>query len=406
MMVFKLAWRNIWRNKRRTMITAASVFTAVILALVMRSAQLGSYEHMINNVVGFYTGHIQVHKKGYWDEKSIDNSFVPTDTIYNIINSGHDVSAVTPRFESFALASAQEQTKGTMVAGIEPAGEDKVTNLKGKLVQGSYLTDSSNGVLLAEGLAKELKLGIGDTLVLLGQGYHGATAAGLFPITGIVKFPTPDLNKGIVYMAIAKARDFYSADHRVTSIVVSVPAGKDALAVAGELRRAFKGMPVEVLDWKQMIPDLVQLIKVDNVGGIITIAILYMVISFGIFSTILMMLSERMHEFGVLMAVGMKKMLLIRIVTVEILMISALGIILGLALGLPIVGYFHLNPIHVTGESAKVYEQYGMEAIFPFSMKWTIFLWQTVVVEGITLLLAFYPYLRLSRLKTIDALKT
>jgi ABC-type antimicrobial peptide transport system permease subunit len=165
-------------------------------------------------------------------------------------------------------------------------------------------------------------------------------------------------------------------------------------------------MPFEVMDWRQMLPDLLQLIQLDNWGGIITIAVLYMVVTFGIFSNILMMLQERLHEFGVLMAIGMKKALLIRVVTLEVLMISAFGTLMGAVLGAPIIAYFHYNPISVSGSVIKAYKQFGIEPVMPFSMQGTIFLWQTLVVFGITLILTLYPYFRLRHLKTIEALRT
>lgn len=405
-MNFHLAWRNIWRNKRRTLITTASVFTAVILAILMRSLQLGAYDRMIDNVVSFYTGHIQLHQTGYWDEQTIDNSFEPNDSIYAILKSTKEITGYVPRLESFALASAREMTKGVMVVGIEPEAESKVTRLKEKIIQGTYLTDNEDAAMLSEGLAKYLHLGMGDTLVLLGQGYHGAGAAGMYPIKGIVKFPSPELNQRMVYLPLKQAQLLYSADNLATSIVISIDDTKDASAVAKELRTAFKGMSLQVMDWREMLPDLVQLIEVDNAGGIITSGILYMIIGFGIFGTILMMLTERTREFGILIAIGMKRMRLIAIVTLEILMISGLGVLLGVVLGVPIVTYFHFNPIHISGEMAAAYERFGMEPVFPFSLAVSIFYTQALIVLGITLLLSLYPWFRLRKLKTIDALKS
>lgn len=405
-MNFHLAWRNIWRNKRRTLITTASVFTAVILAILMRSLQLGAYDRMIDNVVSFYTGHIQLHQTGYWDEQTIDNSFEPNDSIYAILKSTKEITGYVPRLESFALASAREMTKGVMVVGIEPEAESKVTRLKEKIIQGTYLTDNEDAAMLSEGLAKYLHLGVGDTLVLLGQGYHGAGAAGMYPIKGIVKFPSPELNQRMVYLPLKQAQLLYSADNLATSIVISIDDTKDASAVAKELRTAFKGMSLQVMDWREMLPDLVQLIEVDNAGGIITSGILYMIIGFGIFGTILMMLTERTREFGILIAIGMKRMRLIAIVTLEILMISGLGVLLGVVLGVPIVTYFHFNPIHISGEMAAAYERFGMEPVFPFSLAVSIFYTQALIVLGITLLLSLYPWFRLRKLKTIDALKS
>lgn len=404
-MLFVFAWRNIWRNKRRTLITAASVFTAVILALLMRSLQLGAYQRMIDNVVSFYTGHIQVHAEGYGDEKTLEYTFVPNDSIIDAIKGNEDIRAWVPRLESFALVSAADLTQGSLVVGINPEAEDGLTNLAGKIVEGTYLAADDEGVILSEGLAKKLQVGSGDTIVLLGQGYHGATAAGKYPIRGVAHFSAPSLNNGIVYLAIPQAQYLYSTGDRLTSIAMRIAPKADATLVATSLRRETEGMPFEFFDWKEMLPEMVELIEVDNAGGVIVISILYMIIAFGIFGTILMMLAERQHEFGILVAVGMKRIKLATVVLLEILMIAFLGTLAGIIVGIPIIAYFHSNPIRVTGEMAKAYESFGMEAIFPFSNDIGLFLTQAAIVFLMSLVLSVYPWFRILRLKAIEALK-
>ncbi len=404
-MLFVFAWRNIWRNKRRTLITAASVFTAVILALLMRSLQLGAYQRMIDNVVSYYTGHIQVHADGYSDEKTLEYSFVPNDSIIDVIKEHPDIVSWVPRLESFALVSAADLTQGSLVVGIDPAAEDGLTNLAGKIVEGTYLASDDDGVIISEGLAKKLEAHTNDTIVLLGQGYHGATAAGKYPIRGVAHFSAPSLNNGMVYLTIPNAQYLYSTGDRLTSIAIRISPKADATAVAAALRHTTEDMPFEILDWKDMLPEMVELIEVDNAGGVIIISILYMIIGFGIFGTILMMLAERQHEFGILVAVGMKRIKLATVVLLEILMIAFLGTIAGILVGIPIIGYFHANPIKVTGDMAKAYESFGMEAIFPFSNDIGLFLTQAAIVFFMSLVLSVYPWFRILRLKAIEALK-
>jgi putative ABC transport system permease protein len=405
-MYLALAWRNIWRNRRRTLITGASICIAVLLAMVMRSAQLGAYQRMIDNVVGFYTGHIQLHAKGYWDDQTLDNSFAPNDTITDILRKQESILHVVPRIESFALASNKDLTEGTLVIGIDPAAEDQLTHIAQKITAGHYLDENDAGVLIAEGLAERLLLQVGDTLVLLGQGYHGSTAAGQYRIQGIIHFPSPELNNGMMYLTLAQAQNFYGTGDRLTSLAIAIKSNADAVLVADQIREAAGALPFEVMDWKQMLPDMLQIIEVDNAGGMITISILYMIIAFGLFGTILMMLAERQHEFGILVAIGMKKLKLARVVTMEIIMLSGVGVIAGIALGIPVIFYFHLHPIQVTGELAHAYERFGMEPVFPFSNDLTIFLSQAAVVFVMSILLSLYPLFQIQKASTIAALKS
>ncbi|MBS1653524.1 MAG: ABC transporter permease, partial [Bacteroidetes bacterium] len=166
-----LAWRNLWRNRRRTMITLASVFMAVVLAIAIRSLQKGVYASMIGNAVRFSTGYIQVHAKGYWDDQNINNSFEYDSSLTSVFHKDKNISLYVPRLESFALASSGPHTKGVAVTGIDPVKEDKMNGLAGKIKEGKYFSATGQqGILIGDGLAKYLQLQLGDTIVLLGQG--------------------------------------------------------------------------------------------------------------------------------------------------------------------------------------------------------------------------------------------
>ena len=150
----KLAWRNIWRNRKRTWITASSIGFAVFFACVMQSMQLGSYERMIENSVRFYTGHLAILQQEYWDEKILDNSFKLSE-LHGLGFKNEHVEVAVPRITSFALASNGQKTKGVIMAGIDPDREAELTFLDDKIVAGQYLIDK--GVMIGEGLAGYLK---------------------------------------------------------------------------------------------------------------------------------------------------------------------------------------------------------------------------------------------------------
>lgn len=387
------------------MITTASVFMAVILSLVMRSMQLGSYQHMIDNIVHFYSGHIQIHKNGYNEDKVIDNSFVLNDSLKKIINDEPAVENWVPRLESFALSSSGDLTRGAMIVGVDPDAEDKLTRLKNKIISGNYFSADDNAVLISQGLAEYLKLKVNDTIVLLGQGYHGVTAAGKFPVKGILLFPSPDLNKGTIYLPLKRAQDLYNTGEQLTSIAILLKDHEDATLISKRLKSSLKNMPYEVLDWKEILPEMVQLIAVDNMGGLIVISVLYLIIAFGIFGTLLMMLAERMHEFGILVSIGMGKLKLAVVVVLEAIMISGLGVLAGVLGGIPIVNYFNSHPIRISGEAAATFVKFGMEPIFPFSNDISIFGSQALVVFIISVILSLYPFIKILKLDTINALK-
>lgn len=404
-MYLTLAWRNIWRNKRRSYITIASITFAVLLACVMRSLQLGSYERMIENAARFYTGYIQIHKNGYWDEKIIDNSFTYDDQLIKTVESTQGVVSAVPRVESFALAGYGSKTKGSLIIGIDPEKENTLTRVKEKIIEGNYLESSDKSAMIAEGLATYLNIGIGDTLILIGQGYHGTNAAGLYVIKGIMKFPVPEQNNQTVYIPIKEAQWFFAMDNMITSISLVVDKAKNVDKIVANISANVDTAQLEVMGWRDLMPDLVQGIEIDNISGRVMLGILYIVIGFGMFGTFLMMTAERMYEFGVMMSVGMKRYKMQLIIFLEIGMMTAIGVLVGVGISLPILIYYYNNPVFMSGESAAAIESFGIEAAYFFSLQPQLFYNQAWAILIMALILSIYPLYIIHKLKPVEAMR-
>jgi len=399
-----LAWKNMWRNRNRTFITMAAVFFAVMLSVIAGSLKDGIFDNLVKNVVSFYTGYVQVHKQGYWNEQILDNSFKSSAETEQKVLQDKNVTGITSRLESFALASAGDITKGSFVVGIQPEKENQVTYLKNKLVEGRYLQDNDKAVLLSQGLAGRLKLKVNDTLFIIGQGYHGATAAGKYPVNGIVKFGSPELNDKALFIPLAAAQDFYSAEGMVTSFILSLRDTKKPEVTAAALSSSL-GRDYEVMAWSDIIPEVKQHIEADSNNMKYIQGILYMLICFGIFGTLLMMMVERKFEMGMLVAIGMKKSKLIILLLIESILTVFAGCILGIITSIPLVYYLNRHPIKMGGETAKAYERFGFEAIFPTSTEASNFIYQGLVVLVIGLLLSLYPMYKVIRLNPVNAMK-
>ena len=400
----RLAWRNIWRNKRRTLLTAASIFLAIFLALITRSLQIGWFDNLADIVVQSYTGHIQIHKKGYWDDRDINNSMVYNDSVSAVVKSTPNVGKIVPRLEYFALSAYGKQTKGVMLAGTDPLKEDALTRLSAKVVKGRYLSAADRGILVSQGLASFLGLTAGDTLVLLGQGFHGVSAAAKYPVCGIVHFPSPVLDNQMVYMNLSAAQEFFSAENRITSLSVTINNPDEIDETLAALRQRVDGGKFEVMRWDEMMVEIMQQLKVKTAGGKIITAILYMIVGFGVFGTVIMMTNERSREFGVIVSVGMQKSRLAVILVLEMILIGLTGIISGLAAALPIMLYFKLNPIHLWGSMAQAFISYGIEPLMPLALKADFILSNVITVLLIVSLTCIYPVRRIFKLRVVDAL--
>tara|TARA_Y100001972_G_C7658701_1_gene331969 strand:+ start:2072 stop:3292 length:1221 start_codon:yes stop_codon:yes gene_type:complete len=404
-MYFTLAWRNIWRNKRRSYITIASITFAVMLACAMRSVQLGSYERMIETAARFFTGYIQIHKNGYWEDKTIDNSFSYTEDLIEKVASVEGVIEVVPRIESFALASFEQKTKGTMVLGIDPEKEHKLTEVKDKLVEGEYLKSDDQSIMIAKGLADYLRVGIGDSVVLIGQGYHGTNAVGIYPVSGIMKFPVPEQNNSTIYLPLKEAQWLYATGDQLSSLSLVIDKANHVDRIVADIGKDVDLEAYEVMGWKDLMPELVQGIEIDNISSKVMIWILYIVIGFGMFGTFLMMTAERMYEFGVLLSIGMKRIKMQFVIFLEMALMASIGVVAGVMISLPFILYYHFHPIYFGGEMQAAIEDFGVEAAYYFSVQPSLFYnqaWAIFLMAGI---LSLYPLIVIHKLKPVKAMR-
>lgn len=402
-MILKIAWRNIWRNKKRSLITVASILIAIFLSLIMRSMQLGTYKGMIDNVVGSYTGYIQLHHKGYWDNRSIDNSIIVTSNLISQLSNTEGVETILPRLENYGLLSFGDLTKVISLNGVDFKKEQKLQDINSKLITG-FLPQNPKDIIIGKGVASYFKVETNDTLVFVGQGYHGMLAADKFHISGIIDLKNPALNKVTAMMSLEDAQNLFSASGIVTSLVVdkndNVQLKSLQKAISSKLDSNY-----EVMNWQQMMPELQQTILADSVGGLLMIAILYMILIFGIFGTVLMMTQERKYEFGVLVSIGMKKGKLMFMVFIETIILSLLGVIMGVLLAYPIMLWKHYDPLVLPGTQAEMMENFGFTAEIPFYIQPDLPLVHASLIFIIALLVSLYPILIIKKLNPLHAMR-
>jgi ABC-type lipoprotein release transport system permease subunit len=289
--------------------------------------------------------------------------------------------------------------------GVIPELQDNMSNLSKKIVKGEYFKEGEDAVLVAQTLSQYLEVGVNDTIVLLSQGYHGATAAGKYKVSGIVDIPKPDLDNKMIYLPLSKAQQMYMAYNRLTTIAVNLSDHEKLESTITQLENELPKDKYEVKSWEEIMPELVQQIESDNASGWIMLAILYIIIAFGVFGTVMMMIVERRREFGVMIAVGMHKFKLAIIVALEMLFIGLLGLITGIVGSMPVILYLHHNPIQLTGEIATTMEDFGIEPIMPLAWEADYFINQFIIVAIIVLVAIIYPVFSITRLKAVNAMR-
>ena len=480
--LIKIAWRNLWRNKRRTIITASSVFFAALIALIMRSFQLGFYNYTINSVIEHFVGHLQIQQTDYHNNPSIDNVLEYSSGIEQILNKDPEIKFYIPRLESGALVAHGTNSKVCMVVGIDPVKENQFSGVskhiaryridnrsieqmgflpsglrmlikkakgyyanKQKLsdvltsldkafgqyidqiasvsqFKGRYLRSGDREILMAGGLADFLGVSVGDSIVLLGQGYHGSTAIGKYRIAGILALPSPMMNRTFIYMPLRLAQELFSTyeinDRGDTTRYVSYiavntnyeasirPADyKPIVRIQERLQSQLQDKDLKVLGWKQINKTLYQQIQSDNISGQIILLVIYIIIAFGVFGTVLMLMAERRKEFGIMLAIGMSRRRLKQVVALEILIMTLMGILAAIIVAYPLATYFHYHPIYLGNEAAKAYEQFNFEPYMPTQLPDIYFLIQPLVILVMMMLTSIYPIVYLSKLKVSKALR-
>ncbi|OFX24375.1 MAG: hypothetical protein A2041_09925 [Bacteroidetes bacterium GWA2_31_9b] len=400
----RLAWRNLWRNKRRTLITVASIFFGVIISTLMNSMQDGTYANMIDMMVKLSSGYIQVQNPEFKDNKSINNVFSPTQDQFQKITEIKEVTTVTQRLESFALLSSGPNTRGGAVIGFEPENDKQTSNLQNWISRGEFIEKGDKGVLVTFNVAKHLNLSVNDTIVLISQGYHGVTAAGKYPIKGILTFSTPQMNNIGVFMDLQNAQQLFSAEGMITSILIMVDDYTNVLSAQHKISEIANGS-LAVLNWKELNPELVQYIESDKYSAYLMLGILYIVIGFGIFGTIIMMVAERKRELGVMVAVGMQKYKLGTVLFYETILIGLVGVLAGFVVSVPIILFLVQNPITLPAEMAEIYAQYGFDPYLFFGTAPNVFINQVLTVLIITLVVSLYPIFKVKNLIVSKALR-
>jgi len=397
--MMKLAWRNIWRNRRRALITMASVFFAVFFCILMDSFNTGTWERMMYNNLKTQAGHIQIHSKEYWDDKMIDNFMFMDEHTISQLETINNVENVSPRVETFAMAAFGSVSKGIAVIGISPEKETQKSNLSSRVVHGVYLSETDSGILIGEGLSKYLKANIGDTLALIGQGYQGSSAAQLFPVRGILDLMMPEMDYGMGYITLPAAQQFIDMSDGYSGILISIKDNKLLNETIEKVEQIVDKQIFDVYSWHFTMERLFQSAESDRAFSLVLMFILYVIVGFGILGTIIMMTNERKREFCMMISLGMSRMRLSSVISIELMMMSLIGLILALAVTLPLTHWFAAHPITLSGEYGEMFTQFGMEPVLPMSVEPFIFTNQMLTILIISLLAVIYPVNKILKLK-------
>jgi len=404
--VVRLAWRNLWRHQRRTWLTVGAMVFSNTLLVFMISMQFGMYDLMIDNTLKVFSGHMQIQAPGYRDEQKMRQTVPDIVPLADRLRSEFPNESIAARGWAFALASSEERSYGVGIFGVEPEFEPQVSSIPGLIEEGRYVERSDiPEIVIGAVLARNLRVGVGDELTLLGSGLDGSFAAAVVSIVGIFESGVPEVDRNIAEMPLSAFQDIFFMQGAGHQVVVTAPSLEAAAIVLPDIIAALPAdADMVVHDWDALQPGLKQAIRADMSSAFFMYGVLVILVAFSVLNTQLMSVLERTHEFGIVMSLGLKPGQLGRLVMLETAFLGLLGLVLGAIGGAILTTYFSVNGLSIPGmeEMAANFNLPGriyFEAT-PLTMAIGPF-----VVFVFTLLAAVYPALRLYKLHPVEAMR-
>jgi ABC-type lipoprotein release transport system permease subunit len=406
MLNFRLAWRNLWRHRRRTWLTATAMIFSNVLLVFMISLQLGSYDMMINNTLRAFSGHLQLQREGYIDNPKLRSSIAAAQTLAGEVRQALPNARVAARAAGFALVSSEQRSFGAQIIGVEPQHEPGVSTVPGLVSQGRYLDDlNAPEIVVGAVMARNLKAGLGDELTLLGSGRDGSFAAGVFTIVGIFDSGSADMDRSFAEIPLGYFQEMFAMGdhgHSVAVALESLDQLNSALQAARSVATGRDGLAV--LDWNLLHPGLKQAIQADFSSAWFMYGVLIVLVAFSVLNTQLMSVLERTREFGVITALGVKPGRLASLVVLETTLMALLGLLIGVFLGGLVALYFNTMGFSYPGME-EFAERFNMaDTMYPSFTALSLLLGPAVVFL-FCLLASIYPALRLRRLRPVDAMR-
>ncbi|PIQ28459.1 hypothetical protein COW36_13225 [bacterium (Candidatus Blackallbacteria) CG17_big_fil_post_rev_8_21_14_2_50_48_46] len=419
-----IAWRNIWRNRRRSALTLTMIGFGLFLCIFLEAIVSGTQEQIFKGAIELNLGSLQIHAKDYQENQTLAEAFAITPALENLLKSEPLVQTWTPRIMGGGMVSVGENTNIAVIVGIDPEKEAQISTFQQKIMKPQKLAEkyprlypqpppenrylsaqAQQEILIGDKLAEKLEAKIGDQLAAMVQGADGSTGSELYQIVGVYHTGQGDLDNGF-YMHLADADELFSMHGQVSLISVRLPLSQDIPGVLADFKQKLDPALYEVLGWNEIAPELVDIMAFKNAGNRLLMLIMMIIIAFGILNTVFMTIMERIQEFGVLKALGTSPRQIFGLVMYETLFLTLLGILVGNLSGGAISYYFLLHPIDLSSMT-EMYEDMGISSLtqLPANPQTYMFVVFSLLILVFSMLAALYPAIKAARLEPLDALK-
>lgn len=408
-MLFRIAWRNLTANRKRSIVTILLSLVSTALIVIYAAMLDGMYGKMIDDAVQTYNGYIQVTGEGYRETPSYEKLVYDVTATEEAVSKVPGVVSYTERFETYALFATDAASVGGMLTGVVPEKEPDHSWIKKSLTEGEWLgSGPANGVCLGKELARKLEVGIGGTVSMVSSAVDYSFTADNLQVACIFSTGLTDFDATSAFLSKAYMDRLFLTDNIASAIVITPEGGRNSDTTVAALETALKGQPVEVLGWQTLIEDVLLSIEVDRAFGVLTVAIFYGIIFFVIMIYAMIAIFARTREFGIMRAVGTTPMQAAGVLFWEAAVLGLSGAFLGGAIGGGVALFWQHNPIYLSGyeEMAAQYAEMGFK--FDPVLYTTFSFWSIALGVGIVFLMnlfsVLYPAWKVTRLKPVEAI--
>ena len=401
-MLLKLAWRNIWRNKRRSFIVIISVVVGLTAIVLTDGLSNGMMRQMLFNQINLDISHIQIHKEGFNNNKIIKNYIPDYKHVDSLLNKNPEVKAYSKRVFATGILSSANNSSGVIIYGINPAEEAKVSIIKSSIVEGKYLDKGKREIIIGEKLAEKLGVQLGDKVVAMANTLKGDIGSDAFRIVGIFQTSSSEYDKRAVYVHAATEQEMLGIGNNYHEFAIITKDYNKVTSIKKSLESEL-GKGYEVFTYRDLLPMLIYQMDLYKESMMILNIIIGLALIFGIVNTMLMSVFERIREFGVLMAIGMKNNQLYLMIVIEAFILGIIGTFAGLIFGLLLD-----IPLSHTGINLSMFatglESFGVGAIIYPVLSIGNIINAVIFMPFVAVVGALYPAYKAIKLEPIYAI--
>lgn len=404
-MHFQLGWRNIWRNPRRTVVIMTAVIIGVWSMVFLGALMRGIADQMVRNGIATLTGDIQVHHKGYRNDPVVENSMAEPEVVKTALKKVLPPGAEwTSRVRVNAIASNARHSAGVTLVGINPLLEARVSFIGHAITAGRYLKpDDKYGVLVGKALLDKFETKLGRKLVLMSEDTGREIASRAFRLVGIFRAETAATEKQFVFVTMPAAQQMLKLKKGISEVSIILPVHQEADKVATALRTELASTDYEVYTWQELLPLVTAALKMYDGFIFLWFLVVFIAMGFGIVNTTLMAVFERIREFGLLKALGMKPLWIITEVLTESFFLLILGMVIGNSLGFLSIYALSDTGIDLSSLAAGL-EFVGMPRVIYPTIHGNDVITANLVVFVLGLLVSLYPAVKAAKFTPVKAM--